>query len=78
MPVIAAPLEALAVLGFVLTGIPMYYITRHGASMPWQSKIPFLSPLLSRLYGQSMGTPGFGWQAVATDGDDEIEMTEGR
>ncbi|KAH9981175.1 L-methionine transporter [Lactifluus volemus] len=78
MPIIAAPLEALAVLGFVLTGIPMYYITRHGASMPWQSKFPFLSPLLSRLYGQSMGTPGFGWQAVATDGDDEIEMTEGR
>jgi hypothetical protein len=37
-----------------------------------------LSPLLSRLFGQSPGSPGFGWQAVATDGDDGIEMTEGR
>lgn len=37
-----------------------------------------LSPLLSRLYGQSTETPGFGWQAVATDADDGIEMTEGR
>jgi hypothetical protein len=37
-----------------------------------------LSPLLSRLCGQSAGTPGFGWQAVATDGDDGIEMAEGR
>jgi hypothetical protein len=44
----------------------------------WSIFTAFLSPLLSRLYGQSMGTPGFGWQAVATDGDDEIEMTEGR
>jgi hypothetical protein len=51
MPIIAAPLEALAVLGalkwhslstavlkkspgFVLSGIPMYYITRQGASIP--------------------------------------------
>lgn len=36
-----------------------------------------LFPVLSRVFGQST-TPGFGWQAVATDGDDEIEMTEGR
>jgi hypothetical protein len=82
--------------GFVLTGIPMYYITRHGASIPLQSRFgarynfhhsdntayqnlftAFLSPLLSRLCGQSTGTPGFGWQAVATDGDDGIEMSEG-
>jgi hypothetical protein len=38
-----------------------------------------LSPLLSRLYGPSTRTPGFGWEPVATDGDgDEIEMTESR
>jgi hypothetical protein len=84
-------------LAFVLAGIPMYYITRHGASMPLRSRFrgyhrvccpvneylccPFtaiLSPLLSRLFSQSPETPGFGWQAVATDGDDGIEMTEGR
>jgi len=75
MPIIAAPLEALAVLGFVLSGIPMYYLTQHGASL----RFPILSPLLSRLYGQSTRTPGFGWQPVATDADsDGIEMTESR
>lgn len=37
------------------------------------------SPLLSRLFGPSTQTPGFGWQPVATDGDvDEIEMAESR
>jgi hypothetical protein len=39
----------------------------------------FLSPLLSRLYGPSTRAPGFGWEPVATDGDnDGIEMTESR
>jgi hypothetical protein len=75
----------------------MYYITRHGASMPLPSRlrgypgvsipitnayfvlfVAILSPLLSRLFSRSPGPPGFGWQAVATDGDDGIEMTEGR
>ncbi|KAH9001146.1 amino acid permease-domain-containing protein [Lactarius akahatsu] len=76
MPIIAAPLEALAVLGFVLAGIPMYYITQRGALMALQRKLPSLSPLLSRFQDQSTRTPGFGWQAVATEGDDDIEMTE--
>jgi hypothetical protein len=41
--------------------------------------IPFTASLspLSRLYDPSTRTPGFGWQAVATEGDDDIEMTEG-
>jgi len=72
MPIIAAPFEALAVLSFVLAGIPMYYITQRGALMALQRRFPFLS----RLYDPSTRTPGFGWQAVATEGDDEIEMTE--
>ena len=59
MPIIAAPLEALAVLGalkstvekhrfvqavlnntpgFVLAGIPMYYITQHDSPMPLRSR----------------------------------------
>jgi len=75
MPIIAAPLEALAVLSFVLAGIPMYYITQRGALMALQRRFPSLSPL-SRLYDPSTRTPGFGWQAVATEGDDDIEMTE--
>jgi len=78
MPIIAAPLEALAVLGFVLAGIPMYYITQHDSPMPLRSRFPFLSSLLSRISGQPTRTSGFGWQAVATDGDDGIEMIEDR
>jgi hypothetical protein len=114
MPIIAAPLEALAVLGalkntlkstgcaeqyntpgFVLAGIPMYYITQHDSPMPLRSRFrgchnvffpdernsfcaftAILSSLLSRISGTR--TPGFGWQAVATDGGDGIEMTEDR
>lgn len=75
----------------------MYYITRHGASLPlgrfrgcqcvcrpdgltYHAVLTAIcSPLLSRLFGPSTRTPGFGWQPVATDGDvDEIEMAEGR
>ena len=42
--------------------------------------IASLYPLLSRFQEQSSRTPGFGWEAVATEGDDDVdmEMTEGR
>ncbi|KAI0035085.1 L-methionine transporter [Vararia minispora EC-137] len=75
MPVIAAPLQALAVLAFVLTGIPMYYITQRSISLPpWLS---FLSAWMARLRGRPPAPAGFGWEAVATEGD-EMEMAEGR
>ncbi|XP_006458096.1 hypothetical protein AGABI2DRAFT_148591 [Agaricus bisporus var. bisporus H97] len=34
MPVIAAPLEAMAVCGFVLAGIPVYYLTQGNGNQP--------------------------------------------
>ncbi|EPT06173.1 hypothetical protein FOMPIDRAFT_124911 [Fomitopsis schrenkii] len=67
MPIIAAPLEAIAVLGFVLVGIPIYYITQRdtglGASM---------SKLWSRIRGRPDSSTG--WEAVATEGDEQVEM----
>ncbi|KAI0322225.1 L-methionine transporter [Amylostereum chailletii] len=75
MPIIAAPLEALAVLAFVLAGIPMYYVTQRGISVPLPARISFISDWLHRLRGRS-ATPGFGWEAVATDGDEGMEMAE--
>ncbi|KAF8447433.1 amino acid/polyamine transporter I [Boletus edulis BED1] len=38
MPIFAAPLEAVAVLGFVLAGVPVYYLTHRDE----QAKFPFL------------------------------------
>ncbi|EIN07323.1 L-methionine transporter [Punctularia strigosozonata HHB-11173 SS5] len=62
MPIIAAPLEAMAVAGFVLAGIPVYYITHR-----------WIVTGVARIRGRS--PRGEGWQAVATDGD-ELEMRE--
>ncbi|KAF9264655.1 amino acid transporter [Marasmius fiardii PR-910] len=72
MPIIAAPLEAIAVLAFVLAGIPFYYLTRRSDEAP-KIKSWFTSRI-SRLRGRPSGE---GWEAVATEGD-EMEMTQGR
>jgi len=65
MPIFAAPLSALAAVGFILAGIPVYYIThrgRHGSddSSKKISKdpvllrvFPFLGGLVSRVRGRS-------------------------
>ncbi|KAI0721009.1 L-methionine transporter [Cerioporus squamosus] len=71
MPVIAAPLEAMAVLGFVLAGIPVYYITQR----PYTSEGPsqgFFASIVARIRGRP--APGAGWEAVATEGDEQLEM----
>ncbi|KAI6128263.1 amino acid permease-domain-containing protein [Pisolithus croceorrhizus] len=73
MPIIAAPLEAAAVLGFVLAGVPVYYLTNGGE----QAKLLFLmssvGSWLSRLFGWSRASGG--WQAVSQG--DEVEMVDG-
>ncbi|KAF7976719.1 hypothetical protein HWV62_5895 [Athelia sp. TMB] len=47
MPVIAAPLEALAALGFVLVGIPIYYLTSQNDA---KSTPPFIGRLKFALH----------------------------
>ncbi|KAK1236538.1 hypothetical protein PQX77_000231 [Marasmius sp. AFHP31] len=74
MPIIAAPLEAIAVLGFVLAGVPVYYLTRRDANEAPRI-ITWLKSGSSKLRGRP--SVGDGWEAVATEGD-EMEMTEGR
>ncbi|KIJ68922.1 hypothetical protein HYDPIDRAFT_144361 [Hydnomerulius pinastri MD-312] len=75
MPIIAAPLEAMAVLGFVLAGIPVYYLTNRDK----QAKLPFFLSFLGSLVDRVRGRPntGAGWQAVSTEGD-EVEMLDNR
>ncbi|TFK55048.1 amino acid transporter [Heliocybe sulcata] len=76
MPIIAAPLEALAVLGFVSAGIPLYYIThRNDPNVP----IPRVFAIFASGWARLRGRPAAeaGWEAVATEGD-ELEMSEGR
>ncbi|KAH9856967.1 amino acid transporter [Lenzites betulinus] len=75
MPVIAAPLEAIAVLGFVLAGIPLYYITHRHEGQPTRAQV-LLSNIAARFKGRP--APGAGWQAVATEGDENVEMEESR
>ncbi|KAK2466887.1 hypothetical protein APHAL10511_001145 [Amanita phalloides] len=75
MPVIAAPLEALAVLGFIVAGIPVYYLTQtHESARP--RIISVCQSYLLRLVGRPPVAEG--WQAVATDGDEGVEMVENR
>ncbi|KAI0079920.1 L-methionine transporter [Panus rudis PR-1116 ss-1] len=74
MPIIAAPLEAIAVLGFVLVGIPIYYLTQTADGEERPLMINWIVSLYERIRGRS--SPGAGWQAVATDGDEQVEMSE--
>ncbi|KAJ7452382.1 L-methionine transporter [Mycena galericulata] len=73
MPIIAAPLPAAAVLGFVLAGIPVYYIT-HRSERELPVVFSWFRPCISRLRGRPPA--GDGWEAVATEGDEPIEMAQ--
>ncbi|KAJ6630836.1 L-methionine transporter [Mycena sp. CBHHK59/15] len=73
MPIIAAPLPAIAVLGFVLAGVPVYYITHH-SEQDLPAVFAWIGPWISRLRGRPPAADG--WEAVATEGDEPIEMVE--
>jgi len=72
MPIIAAPLEAMAVLGFVLAGIPVYYVTQRSTASSGVFSV--FANCFARIRGRP--TPGAGWEAVATEGDEQVEMAE--
>ncbi|TRM56224.1 amino acid permease-domain-containing protein [Schizophyllum amplum] len=87
MPVFAAPLEAGAVLAFVLAGVPVYYLTGRARETPraftiiaasapaqWLAARPPVSWIASRT-GGGHGAGG-GWETLATE--EPVEMTEGR
>lgn len=77
MPVIAAPLEAMAVLGFVLAGVPLYYLTKRPDSAGASRITALLSPvtnLIARFRGGVRSHEG--WVPVATGPDGEgLEMS---
>ncbi|KAJ3516619.1 hypothetical protein NLJ89_g1010 [Agrocybe chaxingu] len=62
MPIIAAPVEAAAVLGFILVGIPVYYLTQ-AADDEDQSRVSmWFKGVVNRLRGRSRAADG--WEAV--------------
>jgi len=73
MPVLAAPLQAISVLCFVLGGIPVYYITNRN-----EGTRPRIIESVISLWARMRGRPpaGAGWEAVATDVDEHIEILE--
>ncbi|CAA7271674.1 unnamed protein product [Cyclocybe aegerita] len=76
MPIIAAPVEAAAVLGFILVGIPVYYLTQ-AADDEDQSRVSmWFKGIVNRLRGRSRAADG--WEAVATGEGDEVEMHQTR
>jgi len=74
MPILAAPLPSLGLIGFILLGIPVYYITQRNNDMPRIFSV--FSDCLARIRGRP--SIGSGWQSVATDGDEDMEMVDGR
>ena len=40
--------------------------------------LAFLSSWGNALRGRPAAAPGFGWEAVATEGDEDVEMVESR
>jgi hypothetical protein len=79
-------------VGFVLAGIPVYYIIHRNeveippifctsflhqlylVSINEARQIAFIASCISRLRGRP--TTGDGWEAVATEGDEQVEMAE--
>jgi len=72
MPVIAAPAEAIAVLGFVLAGIPVYYFTQTNEDGDRPRIVLWFARVVDQLKGRSRAADG--WEAVATDGEETVEL----
>ncbi|KAF5380933.1 hypothetical protein D9615_003981 [Tricholomella constricta] len=75
MPIFAAPVEAIAVLGFVLAGVPVFYLTRRNED-DRPRIFSWLVWCWSRIRGRRPTEDG--WEAVATEADEPIEMVDGR
>jgi len=80
MPVVAAPFEALAALGFIVAGIPVYYLTQTGSSDQSRSATGLRGSIIACLgnfkgrFGWGAGR-GQGWVPVSTEADgEEIAM----
>jgi len=74
MPIIAAPREAGAVLGFVATGVPVYYLTQAEDERGQTRVTSWFSSLLARLQRRSRAADG--WEAVATEGEETVEISQ--
>ncbi|KJA27182.1 hypothetical protein HYPSUDRAFT_35772 [Hypholoma sublateritium FD-334 SS-4] len=75
MPVIAAPAEAIAVLGFVLAGVPVYYFTQSADDESQPRIMRLFTWIANKACGRSRAEEG--WEAVATEGEETMELHQG-
>jgi len=75
MPILAAPLEAMAALGFILAGIPVYYLTQTSAELRSDSMWGRTSSFFGSLFGRFGSKRADGWVPVSTE-DEPIEMAQ--
>ncbi|KIJ44053.1 hypothetical protein M422DRAFT_67697 [Sphaerobolus stellatus SS14] len=76
MPVVAAPLEALAALGFIAVGIPLYFITQRPHSKAVAGTKSRFEPIIERLTSclpiSRSRARGEGWVPVSTEPTEEV------
>jgi len=65
MPITAAPTEAVAALAFVLSGIPVYYLTQSSDYDGQPRIISWITGIVIKLSGRSRAAEG--WEAVAAE-----------
>ncbi|TFY51174.1 hypothetical protein EVJ58_g10704 [Rhodofomes roseus] len=75
MPVKAAPTQALAAIGFILAGIPVYFMTQREELSSTLNAISIAKDRFERLRARWTQRGG-GWQAVANEGEDRVEMVD--
>jgi len=80
MPIFAAPLEALAALGFISAGVPLYYITQRRnnsnerLSNREESPISKITKPFATCFSRVRRPQGSGW--VAAETEERVEMLE--
>lgn len=73
MPIVAAPLEALAAFGFILAGVPLYLVTQKpvaGGDNAWAVVSSWVASFFSQRWARARG--GY---ANLSQGDDHVEMS---
>ncbi|KAH9924030.1 L-methionine transporter [Fomitopsis serialis] len=74
MPIKAAPTQALAAIGFILAGIPVYYMTQREELSSTLNAISIAKDRFERL--RARWAHGDDWEAVSAEREDHVEMVD--
>ncbi|KAF8495628.1 L-methionine transporter [Gautieria morchelliformis] len=79
MPVVAAPLEALAAIAFIGFGIPLYFVTqRPNSRMAGSHRMELITAWVTSCFPRLLSRQAAGWVPVNTDEDERVEMLQTR